>query len=64
MLSTSRNRPNNQSYRIGVKPLHKETIYSPTFWPKKTIFERFDFRRGGRFLRDDAVGGQTETFFT
>nr|CAI5860024.1 unnamed protein product [Callosobruchus analis] len=64
MLSTSSSRPNNQSYMIGVKPLHKETVYSSTFWPKKTIFERFDFRRGGRFLREDAVdGGQTETFF-
>lgn len=35
---------------IGVKPDLIQQVYEPSFWPKRVIFNRFDFRLGKRFL--------------
>lgn len=52
LLNTNNTRPNNQSFMVGVEPEFQEVVYKSNFWPRKIGYERFDFRRGQRFLRN------------
>lgn len=49
-LSTITTKADNQSFMIGVNPILQEEVYKSSFWPRNIAFERFDFRRGQRFL--------------
>lgn len=52
VLDTNNTRPNNQSFMVGVEPEFQEEIYNSSFWPRKIGYERFNFRKGQRFLRN------------
>ena len=49
-LVTHNTNPDNQSFMVGVQPHLQTTIYETKFWPRKIAFDRFNFRRGRRFL--------------
>lgn len=49
-LVTHNTNPDNQSFMVGVQPHLQTTIYDAKFWPRKIAFDRFNFRRGRRFL--------------
>lgn len=40
----------NQSFMVGVDPKIQDEVYDSSFWPKKVIYGRFDFKMGRRFL--------------
>lgn len=40
----------NNCYLIGVPIIYKQTIYEVDTWPKGVVFERFNFRKGDKFL--------------
>ncbi|CAH1100942.1 unnamed protein product [Psylliodes chrysocephalus] len=40
----------SNSYMVGVDPSIYSTVNNTCFWPKGVSFERFDFRKGRRFL--------------
>lgn len=65
-LPIATTKPNNQSYMVGVDFKLKENVYMSNFWPKKILFERFDFRRGKRFLQanteQETSAAQSNTF--
>ena len=52
VLDTNNTRSNNQSFMVGVEPEFQEEIYKSSFWPRKIGYERFNFRKGQRFLRN------------
>lgn len=54
-LHTRSSRKDNQSFLIGVEPHLKQQIYESNFWPKKVVYDRFNFKRGQHFLQN----GQT-----
>lgn len=49
-LPTLNARQDNQSFMVGVDPEFQNAVYDPSFWPKKVIYGRFDFKMGRRFL--------------
>lgn len=49
-LPTYNSKSDNQSFMIGVQPHLQNTIYQTKFWPRKIVFDRFNFKRGRRFL--------------
>lgn len=68
-LPTHNSHPDNQSFMIGVQPHLQTDIYKSTFWPRKIIFDRFNFKRGRRFLdtnirEDGDISTQPISFLT
>ncbi|CAH1109274.1 unnamed protein product [Psylliodes chrysocephalus] len=64
-LHTITTKNNNQSFMIGVNPCLQEDVYQSNFWPRKIAYERFDFRRGQRFLnsqKSDLEASQPGSF--
>ena len=49
-LPTYNSKSDNQSFMIGVQPHLQNTVYQTKFWPRKIVFDRFNFKRGRRFL--------------
>lgn len=47
----------NNCFMIGVQPTFHSIVYQRSFWPKDVTFEKFDFRKGRRFLDDPRYSG-------
>lgn len=43
---------NNNCFMIGIDPSLQEMVYNSKFWPSGIVYDRFDFKKGRRFLDD------------
>lgn len=62
-LETAQTTKDNKSFMIGVEEHLKDRVYTAEFWPSGVNFERFDFRRGRRFLDNQKTNGDSTTQF-
>lgn len=60
-LKTQNVRKDNQSFMIGVEPHLKELVYEPNFWPKRILYNRFNFKLGQHFLKEKPEDEETQT---
>lgn len=64
-LETILSKKDNRSFMIGMSVQQKDSVYKAEFWPKGIHFERFDFRRGQKFLdnrQDENIKSRSQIF--
>nr|XP_023024756.1 uncharacterized protein LOC111512822 [Leptinotarsa decemlineata] len=60
-LTTRNSRTDNQSFIIGIEPQFKQQVYETSFWPKKILFNRFNFNLGRHLLNDKSCNEENLT---
>lgn len=59
LLETRPMHNNKKSFMVGFNAEERDKVYTNSFWPAGVRFERFDFYRGGHFLRNNAQNTST-----